>query len=58
MMLPPLPTAAKLVRGALGPILYKGKNQRNPVNTVAVDQIRNGRFVKILKSVPKNVPAP
>jgi len=46
------------VRGALGPIRYLGHNQRNPTNLVVVDQIRNGKFVKILKSVPTKVPAP
>jgi branched-chain amino acid transport system substrate-binding protein len=46
------------VRGALGPIRYKGNNQHNPTNIVAAVQIRNGKFVKVLKGVPKNVPAP
>jgi len=46
------------VHGALGPIRYKGSNQHNPVNIVAAVQIRNGRFVKVLKGVPKKVPAP
>jgi branched-chain amino acid transport system substrate-binding protein len=47
-----------VVKGALGPIRYLGHNNRNPKNLVVVDQIRNGKFVKVLKSVPKNVPAP
>ncbi len=46
------------VKGALGPIRYKGSNQHNPTNIVAALQIRNGKFVKVLKGVPKNVPAP
>jgi branched-chain amino acid transport system substrate-binding protein len=46
------------VKGALGPIRYKGSGQHNPTNIVAALQIRNGKFVKVLKSVPKNVPAP
>jgi branched-chain amino acid transport system substrate-binding protein len=46
------------VKGALGPIKYLGKNRRNPTNIVVVDQIRGGKFVKVLKGVPKSVPAP
>jgi len=46
------------VHGALGPIRYKGKNQHNPTNIVAALQIRNGKFVKVIKGVPKKVPAP
>jgi branched-chain amino acid transport system substrate-binding protein len=46
------------VRGALGAIHYKGHNQHNPTNLVAAVQIKNGKFVKVLKSVPKKVPAP
>jgi branched-chain amino acid transport system substrate-binding protein len=46
------------VKGALGPIRYKGGNQHNPTNIVAALQIRNGKFVKVLKGVPKSVPAP
>jgi branched-chain amino acid transport system substrate-binding protein len=46
------------VNGALGPVRYKGSNQHNPTNIVAALQIRNGKFVKVLKGVPKNVPAP
>jgi ABC-type branched-subunit amino acid transport system substrate-binding protein len=46
------------VKGALGPIKYLGSNRRNPTNVVVVDAIRNGKFVKVLKSVPKKVPAP
>lgn len=46
------------VNGALGPIRYKGSGQHNPTNIVAALQIRNGKFVKVLKGVPKNVPAP
>lgn len=46
------------VKGALGPIKYKGSNQHNPTNIVAALQIKNGTFVKVLKGVPKNVPAP
>jgi branched-chain amino acid transport system substrate-binding protein len=46
------------VQGALGPIKYKGSNQHNPTNLVAAVQIRNGRFVKVLKNVPKKVPSP
>jgi branched-chain amino acid transport system substrate-binding protein len=46
------------IRGALGPIHYLGRSRRNPTNLVVVDQIKNGKFVKILKSVPKKVPAP
>ena len=43
---------------ALGPVKYKGHGQHNPRNIVAVDQIRGGKFVKVLKSVPTRVPAP
>src|SRR5919197_5061867 len=46
------------VKGALGPIKYKGSNQHNPANIVAAVQIKNGKFVKVLKGVPKKVPAP
>jgi branched-chain amino acid transport system substrate-binding protein len=46
------------IHGALGPIRYKGSNQHNPTNIVAAVQIRNGKFVKVLKGVPKKVPAP
>jgi branched-chain amino acid transport system substrate-binding protein len=46
------------VHGALGPIKYKGSNQHNPTNLVAAVAIRNGKFVKVLKSVPKKVPSP
>jgi branched-chain amino acid transport system substrate-binding protein len=46
------------VKGALGPIRYKGSNQHNPTNIVAAVQIKGGKFVKVLKGVPKNVPAP
>jgi branched-chain amino acid transport system substrate-binding protein len=46
------------VKGALGPIKYLGRNRRNPTNVVVVDQIKGGKFVKVLKSVPKGVPAP
>src|ERR671932_626581 len=46
------------VRGALGPVRYLGRGRHNPTNVVVVDQIRGGKFVKVLKSVPKKVPAP
>src|ERR687887_2282341 len=46
------------VHGALGPIVYKGNGQHNPTNIVAAVQIRNGKFVKVLKGVPKNAPSP
>ncbi len=46
------------VHGALGPIHYLGHGQRNPTNLVVVDQIRAGKFVKVLKSIPTKVPAP
>jgi branched-chain amino acid transport system substrate-binding protein len=46
------------VKGALGAIKYKGSGQHNPTNIVAAVQIRNGKFVKVLKSVPKKLPAP
>ena len=46
------------VKGALGPVRYLGHGQHNPTNIVAVDQIRGGKFVKVLKSVPKGVPSP
>jgi branched-chain amino acid transport system substrate-binding protein len=46
------------VKGALGPIRFKGSGQHNPTNIVAALQIRNGKFVKVLKGVPKKVPAP
>jgi branched-chain amino acid transport system substrate-binding protein len=46
------------VKGALGPVKYRGSGRHNPTNLVAALQIRNGKFVKVLKSIPKNVPAP
>jgi branched-chain amino acid transport system substrate-binding protein len=46
------------VHGALGPVKYLGHGQHNPRNIVAVDQIRGGKFVKVLKSVPTRVPSP
>jgi branched-chain amino acid transport system substrate-binding protein len=46
------------IQGALGPVRYKGSNQHNPTNIVAALQIKGGKFVKVLKGVPKNVPAP
>ena len=46
------------VHGALGPVKYSGSNRHNPTNIVAAVQIKNGKFVKVLKGVPKNVPAP
>jgi branched-chain amino acid transport system substrate-binding protein len=51
-------SAGLTVNGALGPVRYKGGGQHNPTNIVVVDQIRGGKFVKVLKGVPKNVPAP
>jgi branched-chain amino acid transport system substrate-binding protein len=51
-------SAGLTVNGALGPVRYKGRGQHNPVNLVVVDQIKGGKFVKVLKSVPKKVPAP
>jgi branched-chain amino acid transport system substrate-binding protein len=50
--------AGMTVNGALGPVKYKGHGQHNPTNIVVVDQIRGGKFVRILKSVPTRVPAP
>jgi branched-chain amino acid transport system substrate-binding protein len=46
------------VNGALGPVKYLGHGQHNPKNVVVVDQIKGGKFVKVLKSVPTKVPAP
>jgi hypothetical protein len=46
------------VPGALGPIKYAGHGQHNPTNIVAAIQIRNGKFVKVLKGFPKKIPAP
>jgi hypothetical protein len=46
------------VNGSLGPIRFLGANRHNPTNLVAVVQVRNGKFVQVLKSVPKNVPSP
>jgi branched-chain amino acid transport system substrate-binding protein len=46
------------VNGALGPVKYSGSNRHNPTNIVAALQIKNGKFVKVLKGFPKNVPAP
>jgi branched-chain amino acid transport system substrate-binding protein len=45
------------VNGALGPIRYPGSNRHNPTNLVAVVQVRKGKFVQVMKSVPK-APAP
>ena len=50
--------AGLTVHGALGPVKYLGHGQHNPRNIVAVDQIRGGKFVKVLKSVPTNIPSP
>jgi len=46
------------VRGALGPLRYLGHGRHNPTNVVVVDQIKGGKFVKVLKGVPTKVPAP
>ena len=46
------------IRGALGVSRFLGHNNHNAVAPVAVDQIRNGKFVLVMKSVPKNVPRP
>jgi branched-chain amino acid transport system substrate-binding protein len=46
------------INGALGALRFKGSNQHNPTNIVAALQIKSGKFVKVLKGVPKNVPAP
>jgi branched-chain amino acid transport system substrate-binding protein len=46
------------VHGALGPVKYSGKGKHNPTNIVAAIEIRNGKFVKVLKGVPKNIPSP
>jgi branched-chain amino acid transport system substrate-binding protein len=51
-------SAGMTVNGALGPVKYLGHGQHNPRNIVVVDQIKGGKFVKVLKSVPKKVPAP
>ena len=51
-------SAGMTVKGALGPVKYLGHGQHNPTNIVAVDQIKGGKFVKVLKSVPKKVPSP
>ncbi|TMK94610.1 MAG: ABC transporter substrate-binding protein [Actinobacteria bacterium] len=51
-------SAGLTVNGALGALRYKGGGQHNPTNTVVVDQIKGGKFVKVLKSVPTRVPAP
>jgi branched-chain amino acid transport system substrate-binding protein len=51
-------SAGMTVNGALGPVKYLGHGQHNPRNIVVVDQIKGGRFVKVLKSVPTKVPAP
>ncbi|TML63851.1 MAG: ABC transporter substrate-binding protein [Actinobacteria bacterium] len=51
-------SAGMTVNGALGPVKYKGGGQHNPTNLVVVDQIKGGKFVKVLKSVPTKVPAP
>jgi branched-chain amino acid transport system substrate-binding protein len=50
--------AGLTVNGALGPIKYLGKGNQNPRNIVVVYEIRSGKFVRVLKGVPKNVPAP
>src|SRR5207244_5614333 len=51
-------SAGLTVNGALGALRYKGGGQHNPTNTVVVDQIKGGKFVKVLKSTPTKVPAP
>jgi branched-chain amino acid transport system substrate-binding protein len=50
--------AGMTVNGALGPVKYLGHGQHNPKNIVVVDQIKGGKFVKVLKSIPTKVPAP
>jgi branched-chain amino acid transport system substrate-binding protein len=51
-------SAGMTVNGALGPVKYLGHGQHNPKNVVVVDQIKGGKFVKVLKSIPTKVPAP
>lgn len=51
-------SAGMTVKGALGFVAYLGHGQHNPKNLVVVDQIKGGKFVKVLKSVPTKVPAP
>jgi branched-chain amino acid transport system substrate-binding protein len=46
------------VHGALGITKFLGNNKHNPVNTVAVTKIVNGKFVQVIKGIPANVPAP
>jgi branched-chain amino acid transport system substrate-binding protein len=46
------------VQGALGPYIYPGHGEHNPKTYVIVDQIKNGKFTLVLKSIPTNVPAP
>jgi branched-chain amino acid transport system substrate-binding protein len=46
------------IHGALGVSRFLGHNNHNAVAPVAVDVIRNGKFVLVMKNVPKNVPKP
>lgn len=46
------------IHGALGTSRFLGHNNHNAVAPVAVTQIKNGKFVLVMKNIPKNVPAP
>jgi branched-chain amino acid transport system substrate-binding protein len=46
------------VQGVLGPYSYPGHGEHNPKTVVIVDRIQGGKFHLVLKSIPKNVPAP
>jgi branched-chain amino acid transport system substrate-binding protein len=46
------------IHGALGTSRFRGHNSHNAVAPVAVDQIKGGKFVLVMKNVPKSVPAP
>ena len=46
------------VHTVLGDIVYKGSNNHNPVDPVAVVAIANGQFQLVTESVPGNLPEP
>ena len=47
-----------VVNGALGAIRYLGKGEHNPIDSVALDIVKGGKFVLLGKGVPTSVPAP
>ncbi len=46
------------VQGALGAIKYLGGGEHNPIDSVAVVQVKNGKFALVKNTVPTNIPKP